>query len=210
MQDGALPGVSMIGYDGSFGMSTFPAESVARFNYRTVQAGFAIPIPAATMRDILNETLASRILNDYLMFVIQILSAIPYCVARHSAESRVARWIGSVYVRSPTKMITVTHEFIGDFLSMRRESVTESLRSLAANGAIETSRGAITVLNPQTLIKKCCSCCATDKEWLGRWAASACLSADSGEAAATKRPISGGGGDPLALIKHQSALANIR
>lgn len=176
MRDGTLPGVSIIGYDGSFGRAAPHPRQFFRVIYRTLQAGYAVPISADIMQRIFKNSAVVNELHEYMMFTIQLGAAAAYCVARHNAESRIARWISAIFMRSPMKTITATHENIGDYLCIRRESVTESLRNLAVSGALENKRGSITVRNPQRLIEKCCPCYSTDKAWLDRWPTSASAS----------------------------------
>ena len=168
--DGGMSGAALVGWDGSFGMASSPETSFSYF-YHTVQAGYAACVPVAQVLEILKSTDASGVLLEYLGFVIKEISTNPYCAARHSVESRVARWIIAVCLRSPLRDINVTHEFLGNYLCMRRESVTEALGRLVASGVIQTERGRIVVANPRALAEKACVCSYTDKAWLSRWKA---------------------------------------
>ncbi|NDD75408.1 MAG: Crp/Fnr family transcriptional regulator [Gammaproteobacteria bacterium] len=173
MQDGFLPGVAIAGFDGSAGMAPLFSDAQKAYKFKTVQQGHALAVPSSTVDLYLEVSEARETLNEYLRFFIEALSMVPHCASRHSADKRIARWLGSVYVRSPLKSITVTHEFIAGYLSLRRESVTESLGRLAATGAIELHRGIIAVRDQDLLIENCCSCGATDKQGLSRWQARA-------------------------------------
>ena len=65
--------------------------------------------------------------------------------AVHHVDERLARWLLMCHDRSESNGIALTHHFLGTMLSVRRASVTNSLRVLADNGFIKLSRGSVTV-----------------------------------------------------------------
>ena len=158
-------GATVVGWDGSLGMATSP-NAPFRYSYHTVQSGYVTPIPISVVRDLLRNANVSRVLLNYLSFTINNLCTTPYCVSRHSVRERVASWIAAVYLRSPLKEISVTHEFLGNFLCIRRASVTTCLNYLASAGVLELGRGSVTVKSAPKLLQASCSCCKADKLWL--------------------------------------------
>lgn len=158
-------GATIVGWDGSLGMATSP-NAPFRYSYHTVQSGYVTPIPISVVRDLLRNANVSRVLLNYLSFTINNLCTTPYCVSRHSVRERVASWIAAVYLRSPLKAISVTHEFLGNFLCIRRASVTTCLNYLANAGVLELGRGSVTVKSAPKLLQASCSCCKADKLWL--------------------------------------------
>ena len=158
-------GATVVGWDGSLGMASSP-NAPFRYSYHTVQSGYVTPIPISVVRDLLRNANVSRVLLNYLSFTINNLCTTPYCVSRHSVRERVASWIAAVYLRSPLKEISVTHEFLGNFLCIRRASVTTCLNQLASEGVIEIGRANITVSSARKLLRETCSCSKADKLWL--------------------------------------------
>jgi len=163
--ENSTAGATIVGWDGSLGMATSP-NAPFRYSYHTVQSGYVTPIPISVVRDLLRNANVSRVLLNYLSFTINNLCTAPHCVSRHSVRERVASWIAAVYLRSPLKAISVTHEFLGTFLCIRRASVTTCLNYLANVGVLELGRGSVTVKSALKLLQESCSCCKADKLWL--------------------------------------------
>jgi CRP-like cAMP-binding protein len=67
--------------------------------------------------------------------------------AGQSVESRLARWLLMCDDRVDGPDLKLRHEFISMMLAVRRATVTDTLKLLAAAGAISTSRGTISVLD---------------------------------------------------------------
>ena len=163
--ENSTAGATIVGWDGSLGMASSP-NAPFRYSYHTVQSGYVTPIPISVVRDLLRNANVSRVLLNYLSFTINNLCTAPYCVSRHSVRERVASWIAAVYLRSPLKEISVTHEFLGNFLCSRRASVTTCLNQLASEGVIELGRAHIKVSSARKLLRETCSCSKADKLWL--------------------------------------------
>lgn len=158
-------GATIVGWDGSVGMATSP-NAPFRYSYHTVQPGYVTPVPIHAVRELLAQTSVSRVMLNYLAFTINTLCTSPFCVSRHRVQARVASWIAAVYLRSPLKTISVTHEFLANYLCIRRSSVTTSLSHLANEGVLELGRGSIFVKSASKLLNQSCSCCKSDKLWL--------------------------------------------
>ena len=158
-------GATIVGWDGSVGMASSP-NAPFRYSYHTVQSGYVTPVPISAVREFLTKASVSRVMLNYLSFTINNLCTTPYCVSRHRVRARVASWIAAVYLRSPLKTISVTHEFLGNFLCIRRSSVTTCLSDLASEGTLELGRGIVTVRSAPKLLLESCACCKADKLWL--------------------------------------------
>ncbi len=169
MPDGWISGVSVIGRDGSFGMASFAHPAPVRYRYRTVQPGDAIAIRWEDLEPLYQSPRIAPILLDYLNYVAQELSVQAYCISRHAAEARTARWLLAVRARSPLPVVHVTHEMLGDCLSLKREVVAGALTRLATLGAIEPQRGRIAISNPRALRDSCCTCHEVDRLWEMKW-----------------------------------------
>ena len=71
--------------------------------------------------------------------------------ANQPVEGRLARWLLMCHDRVEGSDIDLTHEFLSMMLSVRRASVTDTLRVIQADGAISTGRGTISVLDRDRL-----------------------------------------------------------
>ncbi len=85
-------------------------------------------------------------------------SQIAACNGRHDAEQRICRWLLRYQDESGKEQIHVTHEILGEALSIRRPTVTLALDLLRNQGFIGYRRGQISLLNRSMLEAHACEC----------------------------------------------------
>src|SRR4051794_18977816 len=78
--------------------------------------------------------------NEVILAQTQITAA---CNALHNVEQRFCRWLLQTRDRSETDTISLTQEFLGEMLGVRRTSVTEIASKLQDEGIIRYRRGHI-------------------------------------------------------------------
>jgi CRP-like cAMP-binding protein len=71
--------------------------------------------------------------------------------ANQNVESRLARWLLMCHDRVDGAELNLTQEFLSMMLAVRRATVTETLKALQADGAVNTQRGTISVLDREQL-----------------------------------------------------------
>jgi CRP-like cAMP-binding protein len=62
-------------------------------------------------------------------------------------EQRLARWLAMSHDRLDGNELTLTHEFLGIMIGVRRASVTEAIQILEKKGIVSARRGAIEILD---------------------------------------------------------------
>src|SRR3954453_510820 len=93
--------------------------------------------------------------NEVILAQTQITAA---CNALHNVEQRFCRWLLQSWERSENDTVTLTQEFLGEMLGVRRTSVTDIATKMQAEGLIRYRRGRIEVLNRPELEKRSCDC----------------------------------------------------
>jgi len=93
--------------------------------------------------------------NEVILAQTQITAA---CNALHNVEQRFCRWLLQSWDRSEADNISLTQEFLGEMLGVRRTSVTEIASKLQDEGIIRYRRGHIELLNRRELEKRSCEC----------------------------------------------------
>jgi CRP-like cAMP-binding protein len=93
--------------------------------------------------------------NEILLAQTQITAA---CNALHNVEQRFCRWLLQTWDRAEDDTVTLTQEFLGEMLGVRRTSVTDIASTLEAEGLIRYRRGRIELLNRPELEKRSCDC----------------------------------------------------
>jgi len=119
-------------------------------------------IPASQFRKVALQCEAVRDLciqyNEVLLSQARITAA---CNAVHVVEARFCRWLLQSADRAESDTVALTQEFLAEMLGVRRTSVTEVASKMQAGGAINYTRGQITILKRSMLEKLSCECYQT-------------------------------------------------
>ena len=119
-------------------------------------------IPASQFRKAAAESEAVRNMciqyNEVLLSQARVTAA---CNALHPVEARFCRWLLQSADRAESDNVALTHEFLAEMLGVRRTSVTEVASKIQAAGAINYTRGQITILKRSALKKMSCECYQT-------------------------------------------------
>ncbi len=79
----------------------------------------------------------------------------------HVIEARFCRWLLQSADRAASSRVNLTQEFLAEMLGVRRTSVTEVASKIQSAGAINYSRGVITILDRPALETISCECYQT-------------------------------------------------
>ena len=105
-------------------------------------------IPAPQFRRVVAKSDAVRNMciqyNEVLLSQARITAA---CNALHVVEARFCRWLLQSADRAESDTVALTQEFLAEMLGVRRTSVTEVAGKIQTAGAINYSRGQITIVN---------------------------------------------------------------
>ena len=80
------------------------------------------------------------------------------CNQHHSVEQSLCSWFLGIADKAGEKYFTMTHAFMAGQLGVRREAISEAAAELQSAGAIEYSRGKVTLRDLGTLRDRACSC----------------------------------------------------
>jgi CRP-like cAMP-binding protein len=151
--------MGMVGYGGVAGLSIFLGSKVAAYDAVVHIAGEALAINANSAKAMFEEDLEfQRAVLRYTRFMIRQISQVAVCNSLHPIEQRLSRWLLLNSVRARTRTLRITHEAVGELLSVRRESVTSALGSLQKSGIIRCDRGKIEIKNRAALEATACEC----------------------------------------------------
>jgi CRP-like cAMP-binding protein len=101
-----------------------------------------------------------HILLRYTQALLTQMSQTAVCNRHHTVDQQLCRWLLLSLDRLSSDTLTMTQELIANMLGVRREGVTEAAGKLQKLGAIEYSRGRITVLDRPQLEQLSCGCYA--------------------------------------------------
>lgn len=159
MTDGFQAHLAMLGYQHVVGtryLSSPPLPGAAR----VIVAGCALRLPLSVfVAEWQRSAELQRAVQDQLFQLTRMLGVATACNMHHPLQRRLARWLISASDSSNAKHFELTHEEMASLLGVRREAVTETLSRLSMSGAIETTRGRVSVRDPVRLREAACECC---------------------------------------------------
>lgn len=80
------------------------------------------------------------------------------CNAIHSIEQRTAKWILAAMDRTGDHVVPLTHEELASLMGVGRSYTSRVLQKFKADGVLDTSRGALTVVDRDALLSRSCQC----------------------------------------------------
>ena len=157
--DGDMVETAIIGREGAAGVQRGlgKRESLTR---ATVQIAGRFLTMAASKFEL--ATAASPPIREMIIRYTEVLweqgQQIAACNAVHSASSRLCRWLLQSAQSVGSDQLTLTQEFIGQMLGVRRTTVTLLAQHLQDIGAIKYRRGKISILDRPRLEASACEC----------------------------------------------------
>jgi CRP-like cAMP-binding protein len=165
MESGASAEISVVGNEGLIGVSLFMGGESTPSRAIVQSAGSAYRLLGQRLKDEFNRH------GDLLLLMLRYTQALitqmaqtAVCNRHHSVDQQLCRWLLLSLDRLPGNQLTMTQELIANMLGVRREGVTDAAGKLQKQGAIEYSRGHITVLDRPKLEKLSCECYAVVKK----------------------------------------------
>lgn len=158
-ETGATVEVALVGREGVASVSA--ALGRQRLPFRVVVQVEGTALRVAT--DVVTRELKRcRHLHEQLMIyshsMIAQVGQSAICNRFHTSKQRLARWLLMTADRVESRELPLTHEFIAHMVGGPRSAVTEAAAALRASGAIDYSRGRITIKSVPRLRQQSCEC----------------------------------------------------
>jgi CRP-like cAMP-binding protein len=158
-ESGATVEVADVGREGMASVSAVFGNHSLPFRVVTKISGRALRVPTDVVARQIRECgeLHGRLLNAADAVITQI-SQSAVCNRYHNAKERLARWLLTTSDRAQSTDLQLTHEFISSMVGGPRSAVTEASAELRESGAIEYSRGMLSIRNAEQLRRQACEC----------------------------------------------------
>jgi CRP-like cAMP-binding protein len=164
MGDGRGIEVATIGNEGMAGLPVFLQAAMTSAHMAFSQIpGDALRMPAERFGELASRSENGGLrttMNRYTQALMSMIARAVACNALHSVQQRACRWLLTTHDRVSTDEFLLTQEFLGQMLGVTRASVNEVARTLQGAGAVNYSRGRITILNRAALEDRSCECYA--------------------------------------------------
>jgi CRP-like cAMP-binding protein len=152
--------VALVGRTGAIGLeSLLGPGSCATGRVVGIIPGQALRVPAdAIRRAAVGSAAVNRVLRAAASCQALELGQIAACNARHSLESRLARWVLAIHEMLDGGDLPITHQFLATALGVRRAGVTGTMGAFQAAGLLRQGRAHVVVLDRPGLERTVCSC----------------------------------------------------
>lgn len=159
MENGASTAILVVGNEGLLGITLFMGGESTPSRSLVQSAGYAYRLPRARVKAEFNRHGQLLVLMlRYTQALITQVAQTAVCNRHHSVDQQLCRWLLLSLDRLSRDHLTMTQEFIGNMLGVRRESVTEAAKKLQQLGAITYARGLIKVIDRSKLESLSCEC----------------------------------------------------
>lgn len=159
MENGASTAILVVGNEGLLGITLFMGGESTPNRSLVQSAGYAYRLPRSRVKEEFNRHGQLLVLMlRYTQALITQVAQTAVCNRHHSIDQQLCRWLLLSMDRLSHNHLTMTQEFIGNMLGVRREGVTQAASKLQQQGVISYSRGLIKVLDRSKLEELSCEC----------------------------------------------------
>ncbi len=159
MENGASTAILVVGNEGLLGITLFLGGESTPSRSLVQSAGYAYRLPRPRVKAEFNRHGQLLLLMlRYTQALITQIAQTAVCNRHHSIDQQLCRWLLLSMDRLSHNRLTMTQEFIGNMLGVRREGVTQAALKLQNLGVISYARGLIKVLDRPKLETLSCEC----------------------------------------------------
>lgn len=159
LEDGSSTEISLIGGTGMVGLPVILGSGLSQQRAIVQVPNSAFKISALVLKQEFDRGgELQKILLRYVETRLSETAQLAACNRHHVIEERLARWLLTVQDLVQSERLSLTQEFIGDMLGVRRAGVTVAAGTLQRAGMITYSRGKITILDRLSLEDTACEC----------------------------------------------------
>ena len=161
MSEGGTIEVATIGNEGVVGLSAYLGNGRSSMEVFVQIPGEAVRMSSGAFRQELRTGTALRdVVRRYAQALMTQIGQSAACNRAHPTVERCARWLLMTHDRVSGDEYSLTQEFLGEMLGVRRAGVTVAAGLLKRRHLIDYRRGRIRILDRKGLEKAACECYA--------------------------------------------------
>jgi CRP-like cAMP-binding protein len=159
LTNGSSAEIAVVGNEGAIGVALFMGGETTTNRAIVQSAGSAYRLTGTRLKqEFERHGQMLHILLRYTQALLTQMSQTAVCNRHHTVDQQLCRWLLLSLDRLSSDTLTMTQELIANMLGVRSEGVTEAAGKLQKLGAIQYSRGRITVLDRTQLERLSCEC----------------------------------------------------
>jgi CRP-like cAMP-binding protein len=159
VEDGKQVEGTTVGKEGMMGLPAFLGIDFHPLRGIVQAAGEALQISTGLFRQAAKPGSAlDRLLRRYTLYRLRCANQMGACNMLHSVEERLTRWLLMAHDGAGQEEFLLTHEFLGELLGVRRQTISIVAGTLQRAGLITYRRGILRVLDREGLEASSCEC----------------------------------------------------
>jgi len=159
LANGLTGEMGVVGREGVVGIALFMGGASTTSQALIQSAGNGFRLRAAVLHEEFARVGAfHKLLLRYTQALLTQIAQTAVCNRLHTIEQRLCRWLLLTQDRVPPGEVRMTHEFIGQMLAVRRESITLVAQRLQAARVIRYTQRHLTIMDRQGLEARVCEC----------------------------------------------------
>jgi CRP-like cAMP-binding protein len=159
LEDGASVEVALCGQDAFVGGPALNDDLFEDTEARTLVAGASLSCRTRALQDLqaIHPELGA-VLGRFLPLLMDQMSLSAACLARHTLDQRLARWLLTAASHTGSEVLPIRQEALAQILGVRRTGISEAVARLEAAGVATNGRGRIHIRDAARLEGRSCSC----------------------------------------------------
>jgi CRP-like cAMP-binding protein len=159
MEDGTEVETTLTGVEGMVGLPVALGVDIGLSKAICQVPGETWSLPARAFREALERSRPlDALVRRYAAVLLRQTAQVVACNALHPVPERLCRWLLMSHDRVGRDEFPMTHEFMGEMLGVRRQTVTVVVGTLQGAGLITIGRGIIRVVDRRRLEDAACEC----------------------------------------------------
>lgn len=159
LRDGGMADVLTIGNEGLVGLPAYLGLVKSTDTVIQQAPGEMVRLPVESFRAALQRSEAlRRLLSSYTAYSLRFAAQTCVCNVHHPVQRRLCRWLLTSADRADSNDLALSQAMLSEMIGVRRQSVSEELSELRANGTIEQRRNGIRILDRGRLEGYACEC----------------------------------------------------
>ena len=157
--DGRMVEEASVGPEGALGMEYFLGDREAGYHAIVTVAGEAAWLTVADFEYLLQKCPEVRdLLQAGISRMITRLRSYVLCASVHSASQRMATWLLRAQDRTGTDQFELTQRTLAGLFGLRLATISDASSRLSTAGAIDQTRGMLTIIERPRLETLACEC----------------------------------------------------
>ena len=151
--------LALVGREGMAGTSTLFSEMPTAWDLEVQIGGPAYRVPCAILKRLFHTSSRARnLLLAFGAFLLAQTGQSCVCLAAHSAEARLARWLLSAQDRIGDGGLSLSQESLSEMIGVRRPTVSLVAGKLQKAGLLKLERSRVRIMDREALARLACEC----------------------------------------------------